>query len=276
MSNGNSKQAISIVRTVVAGVPILFACGLSACAKNFVAKSKRPEIEQILAKAEAQASEMGALWRKSMEKAGELPVGPEVCSVRDFRIPPRGALKKSLGLEGANGPDLDQVMRNAAAASAKIGASNEMVVQRGKLSEKKSPLSTRSARLIQDIRTDLEHSNKEHDELLARAKALAAQSFWTRDLTVVVDLKVDPKLDKPDASTFQSGAARGVAYVFDYQQKKIACVAEFFSENSAVVEFATPKYAAGAMGNFAISDDLEANVLESAKHALYGTGAGAP
>jgi hypothetical protein len=106
-------------------------------------------------------------------------------------------------------------------ADAKRGVSNEMVIHRSKLLESKSPMSLRAAYLVQRIRSDLDDASKEHDELLARANSLIAPSFWTRDLTVVIDLKLDPKLDKPDASTFQGGAARGLAYVFDYQQQKL-------------------------------------------------------
>jgi hypothetical protein len=44
-----------------------------------------------------------------------------------------------------------------------------------------------------------------------------------------------------------------------------------------MVEFAAPKGAAsGVIGNLAISDDLEANILESAKRPLYRTGPGTP
>ena len=84
-----------------------------------------------------------------------------------------GELKKRLGLEGANGPDLDKWMRNVAAAKADTGDSSDLVVAPSQLAAARSPRARMLAARAKRIRSELARADSDRiDALLKEANEL--------------------------------------------------------------------------------------------------------
>src|SRR4029079_4315648 len=110
----------------------------TACNRN---AERRQAVEAQLVKAELQADAMNEAWRTAFaaEPKVGIQAGAPPCAVPGVMPRAPGELKKRLGLEGANGPDLDKWMRNVAAAKADTGDSSDLVIAPSQLAAARSP-----------------------------------------------------------------------------------------------------------------------------------------
>jgi hypothetical protein len=229
----------------------------------------RSRIDAALAAAAARAADNDARWHAAMASRSGLAPGEDPCPVA--RPPVKGALAKRLGVDRGNGPDLDDWMRNVRQAQALMGESNEEIVAAAKLAEAKSPLRRMFEHKRDELTRAVSAQEEEPAKLVSRAEELAAPSFWTWDVVVIVDREIlgGANVDK---KTFEGGLAVGKAYVFDYREGRVTCAGDALATSSDVLHAATG-LGQGTSIYGEIGRDLEAQLLESSKRELRAVSA---
>ena len=239
----------------------------TACNRN---AERRQAVEAQLVKAELQADAMNEAWRTAFaaEPKVGIQAGAPPCAVPGVMPRAPGELKKRLGLEGANGPDLDKWMRNVAAAKADTGDSSDLVIAPSQLAAARSPRARMLAARAKRIRGELARANSDRiDALLEEANELAARDFWTHDVVVIVEAEAGSHGVDVQKKTFEGRAALGRSYVFSYGSKEIVCAGSFLATNSETVEFVS-HLGGGGEAYGAVNSDLRARNLDQGKRAL--------
>jgi hypothetical protein len=134
----------------------------------------------------------------------------------------------------------------------------------GKLAEAKSPLRRMFEHKRDELTRAVSAQEEEPAKLVSRAEELAAPSFWTWDVVVIVDREIlgGANVDK---KTFEGGLAVGKAYVFDYREGRVTCAGDVLHAATGLGQ-GTSIY--GEIGR-----DLEAQLLESSKRELRAVSA---
>ncbi len=254
----------------------IWACvAFTAVACTRVAE-RRQAVEAQLVKAEQQADAMSAAWRTVLASKPQvaIPAGAPPCPVPGVMPGAPGELKKRLGLEGANGPDLDKFMRNVAAAQADTGESSDLVIAPSQLAGAHSPRARMLAARAKRIRSELPHASGERlDALVKDANELAAPDFWTHDVVVIVKASSDSGGVDVRNKTFETRWAVGRSYVFSYGSKDVVCAGRFSATSSDTVEFVS-HLGGGGEAYGAVDRDLRARILDQGKRALRDVNAG--
>jgi hypothetical protein len=266
-------------RLRTAAVLALVCVGLTACSRERERREaeQRQAVEAQLVKAEAQADAMNAAWHTALaaaEARKSPPADAPRCDVPGVMPLAPGELKKRLGVTGANGPDLDAFMRNAAAARADSGESSELVITPTALAAARSPRARMLATRAKDIRRDLERAEGARIEaLLKQANELAARGFWEPDVVVIVEAEAGSRGVDVGKKTFAGRAALGRSYVFSYGTNEIVCAGRFVATSSDTVEFVSHLGLGSGDAYGAIDRDLRARVLDQGKRSLQKTAA---
>ena len=95
------------------------------------------------------------------------------------------------------------------------------------------------------------------------ARYYGGKESWTWEMTIVANLRVDPK--KASEGKFGSGLIVGRAFVYDFVQKKVVCAAEVRAQNSELLY-------GGAAEEFSLKFDLENEAYRAAARALVMAG----
>jgi hypothetical protein len=108
------------------------------------------------------------------------------------------------------------------------------------------------------------------EDRLEKARKLANPAFWTHDLVVVVDERVDP--ESAGEGKYRSGRILGRAYLWSYGERAIVCAADVAAESSESVHLRE-----GLQSTSYLKGDLHGNAVAAAKKALFRVGPrGAP
>ncbi len=246
----------------------VWACiGVTACHRS---AERRQAVEAQLVKAELQADAMNEAWHVALADSARaaLPAEAPPCAVPGVTPRAPGELKKRLGLEGANGPDLDKWMRNVAAAKADTGDSSDLVIAPAQLAAARSPRARMLAARAKRIRSELARADSDRiDALLKEANELAARDFWTHDVVVIVEAEAGSHGVDVQKKTFEGRAALGRSYVFSYGSNAIVCAGRFVATSSDTVEFMSC-FGGGGEAYGAVNSDLRARILDQGKRAL--------